>query len=298
MVIYFSVKTNYPPSTWMYKRNKMRIMMNTMKFRLARYKILPLWLLLFSFIQASPAWAGNGANFVLYNHHTPKAGESEVMLMYDLGQEPDKTLYEAQMIEAEYGLTDYWTTEFMIEGQNTPSSGGQRNTGFRWENRLRLFDYGAFLNPVVYMEYEDLSEDTKYLMEMSGREDARTLQKKRPRERVFETRLILGEDISEHMDVSFNWINENDLDTGIIAYGYALGFNYAASERLTIGLELFGGIGDSDLGITTKREITQHYTAINFKTRFTENGFLKFGGAVGNTDVSQDLTRFSIGLNF
>ncbi|MCR4286475.1 MAG: hypothetical protein NUW09_00490, partial [Deltaproteobacteria bacterium] len=104
----------------------------------------------------SAAYSGNGANFVLYNHHTAEAGEKEIMFMNDFAQEPDGTRYEAQMIEFELGITDRWTTEFMIEGQNTSGRGGYHFTGFRWENRYRLFEYGTFLNPVLYMEHESL----------------------------------------------------------------------------------------------------------------------------------------------
>jgi len=60
--------------------------------------VLPLALFILSPVKS---FAGNGANFVLYDHHTAEAGEMEVMLMNDLGQEPDGTRYAAQMVEFE-----------------------------------------------------------------------------------------------------------------------------------------------------------------------------------------------------
>lgn len=92
----------------------------------------------------------HAANFVLYNHHTADAGEMEIMIMNDLSQEPDGTRYTAQMIELELGITDKLTSEAMIEGQATFGEGGYNFTGFRWENRYRLFDYGTFVSQDIF----------------------------------------------------------------------------------------------------------------------------------------------------
>lgn len=263
------------------------------------------------------AHGGNAGNFVLYNHHTPEAGEMEIMLMTDIGQQPDGIRYTAQMAEFELAITDKFVTEFMIEGQTTSGEGGYNFTGFRWENRYRLFEYGTFLNPVLYVEWEDLSEDTKYLMEVSGREDAPPREKKRPRERILETRLIVGQDFMENrLDVSFNWINESDMDTRVTDFGYALGLNYRLfkpkpseahhmghgkpnHERTVIlGLELFGALGDTDLGITLNGSKTQHYLAPNISVHFPSNVMVKFGGAIGLTNVSNDMFRLAVGYEF
>lgn len=280
-----------------------------MKFRLLFFTAI-LSLAAFSGV----ARAGNGANFVLYNHHTADAGEKEIMFMNDMGAEPDGTRYAAQMIEIEYGLTDKLTTEFMVEGQTTFGEGAYNFTGWRWENRYRLFDYGTPLNPVIYVEWEDLSEDTKYKMEISGREDATEQEKTRPRERILETRLILGQDITERLDVSFNWINESDLDTGVTAFGYALGFNYKVGElpngvkhiseehgyhpEVRVGVELFGALGDSDKGITADADLTAHYLGVNMLYHVAQNTMIKFGGAIGLTNVSEDLFRLALGYEF
>jgi len=249
---------------------------------------------------ASPgiAHAGNGANFVLYNHHMAEAGEKEIMLMNDIGQLADGTRYTAQMIEFELGITDRLTTEFMIEGQNTSGQGGYNFTGFRWENRYRLFADEVFLNPVLYIEYEDLSADTKYLMEVSGREDTTQQTKVRPRERVLETRLILSQNISDALNIAFNWLNESDLDTGVAAFGYATGINYKINGGMLLGLELFGGLGDSNKGITTNGTITQHYISPNLRIDLAPTWRIKIGGAIGLTNVSQDLFRFALSREF
>jgi hypothetical protein len=66
---------------------------------------------------------------VLYNHHTPEAGEMEIMLMIDIGQQPDGIRYTAQMAEFRLASTDKFITEFMIEGQTTSGEDGYNFTG-------------------------------------------------------------------------------------------------------------------------------------------------------------------------
>lgn len=278
-----------------------------------KYQVFLLLFLGVFAILPSLVYGGNGANFVLYNHHTAEAGEMEIMLMTDFAQEADGTRYTAQMVEFELGVTDRFTTEFMIEGQTTEGDSSYLFTGFRLEGRYRLFEYGTFLNPVIYFEYEDLSEDTKYLMEVAGREDAAPQNKARPRERILESRFIIGHDFNEGFDISANWLNESDLDTGVTHFGYAAGINYVipafskgghmeddkeGHKKVTFGLELFGALGDSDKGITADPDITAHYLAPNFKIHRGKKLMVKLGGAIGLTDVSQDLFRLALGYEF
>lgn len=89
-----------------------------------------------------------------------------------------------------------------------------------------MFEYGTFLNPVLYIEYENLKPTTKYLMEVSGRTDAPENPGPPQTERILETRLILGQDLSDKLDVSFNWINETNIRNGQTDFGYAFGLNY------------------------------------------------------------------------
>ncbi len=223
----------------------------------------------------------------------------EIMAMQDLGSEPDGKSYTAQMIEFELGITDRWTSEFMVESQESGTN-AYLFTGFRLENRYRFFEYGTFLNPVIYVEYEDLSEKTKYMMEVSGREDATEHIRARPRERVMETRLILGQDISEQVDLAFNWLNESDLDTGVTSFGYAVGIGYKpgfTGRNTKLSLELYGGLGNSEDGVTADGAVTQHYLAPNFLIPFGR-WMVKFGGAIGLTNVSDDLVRLAIAYNF
>ena len=171
------------------------------------------------------AWAGNEANFVLYDHHTDAKGEVEVNAFSDFSNAvSDDPRYNAQLLEIEGAITDRWEAALYLEGDKTDGEDYQFG-GWRLESRYRLFDYGAFLNPVLYVEYENLNPDHKYLLEVTGRTDAP--EGPGTTEHEIESKLIVGHDITNKLDVAFNWINETNLDTGRWEFGYALGFNYA-----------------------------------------------------------------------
>src|SRR5581483_4290022 len=63
-------------------------------------------------------------------------------------------------------------------------------------------------------------------MAVSGRTDTPEPPGAPKNERIFETRLILGQDFSDRFDAAFNWINETDTRTGDTAFGYTFGLNY------------------------------------------------------------------------
>lgn len=264
--------------------------------------------------------AGNGANFVLYNHHTEKAGDTAAMLMSDFAQDESNQSYNAQMLMVERGITDRWTSEFMIEGQRTPGE-PYRVTGWRWENRYRPFDYGAFLNPVFYVEWENLKTSTKYLMEVSGRVDSESGEPDATSEGILETRLILGHDFNDRFNASFNWINETNASTRATDFGYALGLNFellgsghdtanhahhlpgktdgVTVRELTLGLEMYGGLGNSKKGVTASGRLTEQYLGLNLVSHLTNGVMLQAGLASGLTSPSQrGLLRFMAGYDF
>jgi len=156
--------------------------------------------------------------------------------------------------------------------------------GVRFENRLRLFNYGHFLNPVLYIEYEYLKPAHRYIRAATGRTDEHEEEGEEKAEHEIETKLILGHDFSDRFNVAFNWINETNLESGKWEFGYATGLNYTFYEaegggeghegggfrskswdveELTLGLELYGGLGDSVLGLTVDPDKTKQYLGVN-----------------------------------
>lgn len=277
-------------------------------------------------VLAGVARAGNDANFVLYNHHTAEKGETEVNLYSDLssigGGEED---YTAQLLEIEHGVTDFWTTALYFEGVHVDGENYEFG-GWRFENRLRLFGYGTFLNPVLYAEYEDLRSSHRSVTTITGRTDevedeeegeaSGKEEAEEETEHEVETRLILGHDFSDRFNVAFNSINEANLATGKWEFGYAAGLNYilfgvdAAAgkpqgkredapsldiEKLTLGLEFYGGLGDSWLGLTFDPSKTQQYVGINLQAELDNHLKLGIGGAFGLTEDSENAILRMVG---
>jgi hypothetical protein len=271
------------------------------------------------------ATAGNEANFVLYDHHTDEQGETELNVFGDfsnaLSEEPR---YNAQLFEIERALTDRWEAALYLEGDKIDGE-DYLFGGWRLESRYRLFDYGAFLNPVLYVEYENLDPDHKYLLDVTGRTD--TPEGPEQTKHEIESKLIVGRDITRKLDVAFNWINETNLDTGRWEFGYALGFNYAlvgeanqeaeeheheehrrgehatgsgwAIKEIKLGGELYGGLGDSTFGLTLDPNVTQQYAGLNLKTEWSNGLHLMVGGAAGLTKESErGLLRLMLGYEF
>ena len=267
---------------------------------------------------ARSAQAGNDANFVLYNQHMEEKGETELEVFTDfahVGQgEKD---YTAQLFEIEYGVTDLWTTAVYLEGAKTYGE-DYDYASFRFENRVRLFKEETFFNPVLYAEYEQKEPESRYITSVVGRTD--TPEGPAGTEHELETKLIVGHDITDRFNVAFNWINEIKFDNGVWSFGYAAGLNYvllksgseaeeearekteAATwdlEKLTLGVEFYGGLGDSELGLTFDPDKTQQYAGINLKAEFENHIHAGIGGAFGLTNDSEDaILRLTAGYEF
>lgn len=267
------------------------------------------------------AMAGNGPFFVLYDHKTHEQGEVEVMPMFDIASEPDGEMFLAYMVEVDVGLAERLQLDLMAEGHASEIE-GYRATGFRVEARYRLFEKIP-LNPVVYVEYEDLDVRTRYQMEVSGRhvEEEEELAG-RPRERVLETRIILSDEVGP-VRLSLNWINESSLMEGMTAFGYALGGSVAIVRRgdehaehgghaghdgvpaahagghagTRVGIELYGGLGDTE-SFGPDPDTREHYASINLMRHFSGGWMVKIAGSVGLTEVSRDLFRVGVGYEF
>lgn len=259
------------------------------------------------------AWAGNESNFVLYDHHTEKRGTTEINALSDFSSAaPGDPSYAAQLIEIEHALTDQWMAALYFEGDKIDGE-DYAFGGWRVESRYRLLPYGASLNPVLYLEYGDLRSPHRYLLEVVGRTDGPESESGRE----IESRVILGHDFSDRFDVAVNWINDVNLRSGNWEFGYALGFNYTPFERsdgkpggnaaasghglneVKLGAEVYGGLGDSKLGLTLDRDVTQHYAGLNLRGEFESGFHAQIGAAVGLTpDSERGLLRFLVGYEF
>ncbi|MBI3008399.1 MAG: hypothetical protein HYY56_02620 [Candidatus Omnitrophica bacterium] len=266
------------------------------------------------------AFCGTDGYFTTYNHHIEK-GEFEIMLMNDFTspsepkEEEGQGDYFSHMLELEYGVTDQWSTEFMVEWFEDIEHGVSEFTGFRWENRYRIFKEETLLNPTLYVEYEDLDPDTRFKMETSGwilppyeEEEAEV-----HRERILESRIILSHDFGR-MNAAFNFINETDLDNGVTAFGYSLGLitllhheeeeeggaehhHEEEHEKVGLGIELFGALGDTKkFDLRPSRQ--EHYLGPILVYHVNPNFMIHTQLAIGLSDASDDIVRLNFGYEF
>ncbi len=126
-------------------------------------------------------------------------------------------------LEFEYGVKTWWTTEFYLDGQTTQND-STIFTGFRWENRLRPLLREHVINPVLYIEYENISAD-KALREVVGRDGAADFKvpngnSRSEVAREMEVKLILGSNF-RGWNLSENFIAEKNLDGNPWEFGYA-----------------------------------------------------------------------------
>src|SRR5205823_11818727 len=126
-----------------------------------------LCLSLLSFCSSSPALAQESPYFVAYDHYLEEPGNLEIEYFSTVGTQRGGNSFHAYWAEFEYGATAWWTTEFYLDGQTTFND-STVFTGFRWENRFRPLKREHFINPILYVEYENKNGADKILKEGEG----------------------------------------------------------------------------------------------------------------------------------
>ena len=161
--------------------------------------------------------------------------------------------------EFEYGAKGWWTTEFYLDSQSTRRD-STIFTGFRWENRFRPLAGHHWINPVLYVEFEDINGADKTFLEVVNHDSVHDLavpnrEARAEKQREVEAKLILSSNY-KGWNVSENFIGEKNLTNVPWEFGYAAGVSrplaLAASptpcafcrENFKAGAELYGGLGD------------------------------------------------------
>jgi hypothetical protein len=274
-------------------------------------RVLAAAAVLFLVGSASTARA-EGPYFVTYDHHMEEPGSLEISLNPVFGVPKVGNGFLGSATEFEYGVKGWWTTEFYLEGQRTWRESAVF-TGFRWENRFRLLMDDHRVNPVLYLEYEDINGADKTFKEVvgfdSGLDNAEhNSETRREIEREIETNLILSSDF-KGWNVSENLIAEKRMNAAEPwEFGYAFGANrplaLAASprdcnfcrENFRAGFELFGGLGDRH-DFTLRG--TSHYVAPSVSWTLRNGTTLSFSPAVGVTRQShRALIRVGVSYEF
>jgi len=178
---------------------------------------------------------------------------------------------------------------------NQSAPGGGTFTGWRWENRVRPLKREHAVNPVIYLEYESISEASRIQKEVVGSgalsfdEGIAHLRQEHARE--LEGKLILSSTV-RGWNVAKNVIVEKNLSEAEgFEWGYAVGVSRHVRDlplasgclfcRIVIGVEAYGGLGSTqDRGLSD----TRHYVApvLAWRTK----GTLKVSAGFGLTEAS------------
>jgi hypothetical protein len=260
---------------------------------------------------ASSARAQESPYFVAYDHYLEEPGALELAINPVYASQRGGNDFLAGYLELEYGATAWWTTELYLDGQHT-SNDSTLFTGFRWENRFRPLRHEHAVNPILYVEYEDVNGADKVMKEVVGHDVESDHAEpnavlKEESERELELKLILSSTF-KGWNVSENVIAVKNLAGEPWEFGYAWGVSrplaLAASpehcafcrENFVAGLEMYGGLGDTDrFGL----DGTSHYVAPLIAWNLPSGVSLRLSPGWGvNGDSHRFLLRFGVSYEF
>jgi len=201
-------------------------------------------------------------------------------------------------------VTARWTTELYLEGQSTWDD-STIFTGWRIENRFKPLKREHRINPVLYLEYEDINEADRIQKEVEGgAPDVSSSNSllRQIKDRELESKLILSSDVHD-WNLAGNFIVAKNLSRNEgFEFGYALGFSRPLAtlasgsncrfcrENFSAGMEFYGGLG-STLGFGLND--TAHYAAPVMAWMISDNATLRFSPGFGLTHESNPvLLRF------
>jgi hypothetical protein len=186
-------------------------------------------------------------------------------------------------------------------------------TGFRWENRFRLLQHEHFVNPVFYMEYEQISDADKLIKEIEGHDvesdqAAPNVLARRDLNHELELKLLLSKTFNG-WNLAVNPLGtKNLLPSEPWEFGYAIGasrpltLNASANscnfcrENFIAGVELYGGLGDTkSFGLHE----TSHYLAPVAAWNLPSGWTVRLSPGFGLNDNShQLLLRWGLSYEF
>jgi len=235
--------------------------------------------------------------FVTYSHEMEEPGNLEIEFLNATGKPPDGNRFLGSTLEFAYGVKGWWTSEWYLDGQTTQHD-STIFTGYRWENRFRPLMREHWINPVLYIEFENTSAD-KTVREVVGHDgrvdfvnpnsEART-----EKERELELKLILGSNF-RGFNISENIIAERNLAHEPWEFGYAWAVSRPLAlvasaknctfcgEKFQAGVEMYGGLGDR---YSFGTHLTSHYLGPSLNWTAPNGLTLGFSPQFGLNDYS------------
>lgn len=236
--------------------------------------------------------------FVTYDHHLEEPGNLEIETSSTAGiPRSGQQLFIAPYAEIEYGVTGRWTSELYLEGQAT-SGDSAVFTGWRLENRFRALKREHRINPVLYLEYENVNEASRILKEIEGHSELspeHNSELARTPAHELEAKLILSSDVHD-WNIAGNFLATRNFSASEgFEFGYALAVARPLArlasgkpcrfcrENFVAGMEMYGGLGSTlDLSLHE----TAHYVAPTIGWQLSDNSSLRLSPAIGLTHVS------------
>jgi hypothetical protein len=249
---------------------------------------------------------------VTYNHSLEEPGNLEVEYFSTFGTQRGGNDFHAFWAEFEYGARAWWTTALYVDGQ-TSFTDSTVFTGFRLENRFRLLRREHLVNPVLYVEYGQISGADKILKEIEGHDresnfaDSNAdLRKERKHE--LELKLLLSSNV-KGWNVAVNpIITKNLLPSEPWEFAYAVGVSRpvalkASSKRCNLcrenffaGVEMYGGLGSAQ---SAGLHDTSHYLAPAVAWNLPSDWTLRLSSGFGLNDNSHRLLlRWGVSREF
>ena len=267
---------------------------------------------LLSFIFHVQAFAQESSYLVTYDHYLEEPQNLEVEYFATVGTQRAGNGFHAFWVELEYGATAWWTTEVYLDGQTTLHD-STLFTGFRWENRFRPLEREHFINPVIYIEYEQISEADKILKEVEGHDvesdhaDPNSVLRQGHNHEL-EFKLLLSKTF-KGWNVALNPLATKNLSpSNPWEFGYALGASRPLAlkaspryckfcrENFIVGAELYGGLGDTE---SYGLHDTSHYLAPVAAWNLPSGWTLRLSPGFGLNDNSHRLLlRWGVSREF
>jgi hypothetical protein len=252
-------------------------------------------------------WAAESPFFITYTHQMEEPGNLEFATKNVTGKPGSGNRFLGTSTEFEYGVKGWWTSELYLDGQATANETTLFN-GYRIENRFRVLPREHWINPVLYVEFENINGADRALLEVvghDGKEDLAesTIDARHEKKRELEAKLILSSHF-KGWTIAENFIAEKNVRHAPFEFGYAAGisrpFALAARpdrcnlcpENFQAGLEMYGGLGThEDFGLHE----TSHYVAPTIAWTLANGTTFKISPGFGVTGTSAGfLLRFGV----
>ena len=191
--------------------------------------------------------------------------------------------------------------EVYLEGQATRHDSAVF-TGYRWENRFRMLPREHWINPVLYLEFENINGANRSLLEVVGNDGQTDLavlntEARAEKKRELEAKLILSSYV-RGWTIAENFIAEKNVRHAPFEFGYAVGVSRPLAlaarpencnfclENFQAGVELYGGLGTHEhFGLSE----TSHYLAPAVSWSMPDGPSFKVSTGFGLTSQSAGL---------